>query len=127
MNHGGKNMFREMRRKKQQISKEECINILNQEKRGALAVNGEDGYPYVIPVNFYYDEPAETLYFHGAKTGHKIDSIQKDSKKCVLQFGRPVRVRRETGLITCQALSCSERQVWSRTVIFSVKNSGRSD
>ena len=75
-------MFREMRRKKQQVSKEACINILKWEKRGALAVNGEDGYPYVVPVNFYYDEPTETLYFHGAKTGHKIDSIQKNPKVC---------------------------------------------
>ena len=82
MNHGGKNMFREMRRKKQQVSKDACIDILSQEKRGALAVNGEDGYPYVVPVNFYYDEPTETLYFHGAKTGHKIDSIQKNPKVC---------------------------------------------
>ena len=75
-------MFLEMRRKKQQVSKEACINILKWEKRGALAVNGEDGYPYVVPVNFYYDEPTETLYFHGAKIGHKIGSIQKNPKVC---------------------------------------------
>ena len=41
-------MFREMRRKKQEVSKEECINILNGEKRGALAVIGDDGYPYAM-------------------------------------------------------------------------------
>ena len=75
-------MFREMRRKRQQVSEEECIRILTQEKRGALAVHGDDGYPYVIPVNFYYDELSKTLYIHGAKTGHKIDAIRKNNKVC---------------------------------------------
>ena len=75
-------MFREMRRKRQQITEEECIRILTHEKRGALAVHGDEGYPYVIPVNFYYDEQTKTLYFHGAKTGYKIDAIRKNNKVC---------------------------------------------
>ena len=75
-------MFREMRRKKQEISKEECINILNTEKRGALAVIGDDGYPYAIPLDFYYDSQNEKIYFHGAKEGHKIDAIKNNEKVC---------------------------------------------
>ena len=35
-------MFREMRRKRQQITEEECIRILTHEKRGALAVHGDE-------------------------------------------------------------------------------------
>ena len=73
-------MFRGMRRKKQEISKEECINILNTEKRGALAVIGDDGYPYAIPLDFYYDSQIEKIYFHGASEGHKFDSIKNNSK-----------------------------------------------
>ena len=41
-------MFRPMRRFKQQISEEECIRILREEKRGVLSMLGEDGYPYGI-------------------------------------------------------------------------------
>lgn len=75
-------MFREMRRFKQQVSKEECIKVLKEEKRGALSVIGEDGYPYTIPVNFYYDENENKIYIHGAKKGHKIDAIQACDKVC---------------------------------------------
>ena len=49
-------MFRELTRKKQALSIEECKEILKQEVRGVLAVNGDDGYPYALPINYYYDE-----------------------------------------------------------------------
>ena len=70
-------MFRTMRRYKQRISGEECIRILQEEKRGILSVHGEDGYPYGIPMNHWYNPEDGKLYFHGAKTGHKIDAIAK--------------------------------------------------
>ena len=54
-------MFREMRRKKQEITKEECINVLVKEKRGALAVIGDEGYTYTIQLNFYLDEKSEKI------------------------------------------------------------------
>ena len=49
-------MFREMRRFKQQITTEECKKVLKEEKRAAFSVIGDEGYPYTIPINFYYDE-----------------------------------------------------------------------
>lgn len=47
-------MFRKIRRFKQEISKEECIDILKEQPRGVLAVYGEDGYPYAFPMNYIY-------------------------------------------------------------------------
>ena len=41
-------MFRDLTRKKQKLSTVECKEILNQEVRGVLAVNGDDGYPYAM-------------------------------------------------------------------------------
>lgn len=73
-------MFRPMRRWKQQLSDEECIAILKNEPRGILSVLGDDGYPYGIPMNHWYCEADGKLYFHGAKTGHKIDAISKCDK-----------------------------------------------
>ena len=73
-------MFRPMRRFKQQISEEECIRILQEEKRGVLSMLGEDGYPYGIPLNHWYNPEDGKLYFHGAKTGHKIDALRKNNK-----------------------------------------------
>ena len=46
-------MFREMMRFKQQLSQEECVNILKEEPRGVLSVLGDDDYPYGIPINQY--------------------------------------------------------------------------
>lgn len=75
-------MFREMRRIKQAISREECQTILTQEKRGILSMSGDNGYPYAIPLNFIYDEKANIIYFHCAKQGHKIDAIKSSDKVC---------------------------------------------
>ena len=63
-------MFRELRRKKREISTEAAKQLLKTERRGILAVNGEDGYPYAIPINYYYDEEQNKIYFHGARAGY---------------------------------------------------------
>ena len=73
-------MFRELTRKKQKLSVDECKVILKQELRGVLAVNGEDGYPYALPINFYYDEANDKIYFHSGKQGHKMDAIRAAEK-----------------------------------------------
>lgn len=79
--------FREMRRSKQAVSNEECIDMLKNEKRGVLSVIGDKGYPYGVPVNFYYDEADGKIYFHGAKEGHKLDAIKRCNKVCFTTWG----------------------------------------
>ena len=75
-------MFREMRRFKQQVENQECVEILKNEKRGVLSVIGDEGYPYTVPMDFLYEEEENTVYFHCAKEGHKIDSIRNCAKVC---------------------------------------------
>lgn len=70
-------MFREMRRKKQKLSKEECDRILYNGTSGVLALHGDNGYPYAVPVSYVYN--GEKLLFHSAKNGHKIDAIIKNA------------------------------------------------
>ncbi len=72
--------FREMQRKKQQLSKEECLQLLIREKRGVLSVLGDGGYPYGIPLNHWYCEEDGRLYFHSGKTGHKLDALRTCAK-----------------------------------------------
>ena len=67
-----------MRRIKQQLTKEECEKILVQSKTGVLAVLGNDGYPYTVPINYYYTDGK--IYLHCAKTGHKLDAIKNEQK-----------------------------------------------
>lgn len=77
-------MFREMRRKGQQLSTEDCEAILNRGTSGVLAVSGDGDYPYAVPLSYCYD--GEKIYFHCAKTGHKLDAIEKNNKAsfCVI-------------------------------------------
>ena len=82
-------MFRELRRPKQALSKEQCIEVLKAAPRGILSMLGDDGYPYGIPLTHYYDEESGKIYFHGAAEGHKIDAIKGCDKVsfCVLDKG----------------------------------------
>lgn len=67
-------MFREMRRHNQQLTADECIEVLNRCTSGVLAVLGDDDYPYAVPLSYAYKDGC--LWFHGALTGHKIDAIE---------------------------------------------------
>jgi len=82
-------MFREVARKNQSLETAQIIKILNEEKRGVLSVHGENGYPYGLPINYWYNEENGYLYFHSGKKGHKIDAINADNKVsfCVYDTG----------------------------------------
>ena len=82
--------FRDLTRKKQQLPPEECAEILRSTVRGVLSVNGDGGFPYGMPMNHWY-APDGRLYFHGGKSGHKIDALRRDAKAsfCVMDNGTP--------------------------------------
>ena len=71
-------MFREMRRKNQELSREECLAVLDRGTSGVLAVHGEGGYPYAVPLSYAYADGK--LWFHCARAGHKLDAIIRDPK-----------------------------------------------
>ena len=80
----GKVMFRAMRRKRQALSPEACAAILARGTSGVLALSGDDGYPYAVPLSYVYDGGA--IYFHCAREGHKLDAIRRNPKAsfCVI-------------------------------------------
>ena len=80
-------MFRELRRKKNAIDIPTAKALLQSSRRGVLAVNGDDGYPYAVPINYFYDEPTQKIYFHGARAGHKFDALQACDKVCFTVYG----------------------------------------
>ena len=77
-------MFREMRRKKQLLSPEETAAVLREGTSGVLALCGDDGYPYAVPLSYAYD--GDKLYFHSARAGHKLEAIRRCPKAsfCVI-------------------------------------------
>lgn len=73
-------MFRKVRKIKNELDEKTTKEVLKKAPRGVLALNGDDGYPYGLPLNYVYDEDNNVLYFHGTKTGYKIDCIEKSPK-----------------------------------------------
>ena len=82
-------MFRPMRRFKQQVSEEACLEILKSAPRGTFAVLGDDDYPYAVPLDFIYEDGC--LYFHCAKEGHKLEAIRSCDKVSFCVYDRGYR------------------------------------
>jgi len=83
-------MFREMRRQNQALSTDRCVDILQRATSGVLAVSGDAGYPYAVPLSFAYDDGK--IFFHCALTGHKLDAIARNDKVsfCVIDTDQVV-------------------------------------
>lgn len=82
-------MFRPLTRVKQQLPKEDCIHLLKTQPRGILSVLGDNGYPYGLPMDHWYNEEDGCIYFHSGSRGHKIDALRACSKAsfCVMDQG----------------------------------------
>ena len=79
-------MFREMRRKRQALSSQECIALLEKASSGVLALEGDGGYPYAVPLSYLYED--NKIYFHCAKTGHKLDAICRNPRASFCVIGQ---------------------------------------
>lgn len=82
-------MFRNITRIKQQLSQEECVRLLKEQPRGVLSLIGDDGYPYGLPIDHWYNEEDGRIYFHSGKSGHKVDAIRRCDKAsfCIYDEG----------------------------------------
>ena len=79
-------MFPRMRRFRQQLPAEECDKILSLGTSGVLALNGDGGYPYAVPISYVYEDGK--IYFHSAPSGHKIEAIKRDPKASFCVIGQ---------------------------------------
>ena len=82
-------MFRELARIRQKLTDAEAIALLKSEPRGVLSVLGDNGYPYGLPIDHWYNEEDGCLYFHSGPKGHKIDALRRCDKAsfCVYDQG----------------------------------------
>lgn len=79
-------MFREMRRSKQELPREETEAVLRRGTSGVLALAGDEGYPYAVPISYVYDDGK--IYFHCALEGHKLDAIKRNEKASFCVIGQ---------------------------------------
>ena len=86
-------MFREMRRSKQILSREAAEKILREGDFGVLALSGDDGYNYAVPISYAVE--GNKIYFHSAKTGHKLDAIKNNDKVSFCVVGKHETVAEE--------------------------------
>ena len=66
-------LFKEMRRKDFELPEEEAKKILAKCQYITLAMMGENGYPYSLPVSFVYNDGK--FFIHGYKSGHKVEAL----------------------------------------------------
>lgn len=71
-------MFREMRRKDRELKLDEVIGILKNNDYGILSTISQNGYPYGLPVSYVFFN--NSIYFHCASEGHKLDNLLNNSK-----------------------------------------------
>ena len=72
--------MRTMRRFKQLLSEEDCLEILERGTHGVMAIMADDEYPYSVPINYYYDPEQKKIYFHGANKGMRWDYMKEGPK-----------------------------------------------
>lgn len=79
-------MFRAMRRNRQALSMEQCEEIFERGTSGVLALLGDDGYPYAVPLSYVYEK--NRLLFHVAVEGHKLDALRAYEKASFCVIGQ---------------------------------------
>ena len=77
-----------MRRKDREMPKEFGLEIIDRSQYGVLSILNK-GLPYQIPLSIVRD--GESLYFHSAKAGEKIETF-KESKDVSVTFVGKVEV-----------------------------------
>lgn len=78
-----------MRRKDREMNKEFAFEIIDKSAYGIVSMVARDSQPYAIPLSIVREK--ETLYFHSAKEGKKVD-IFVSAPNVVITFVGQVKV-----------------------------------
>jgi len=70
--------MRKVRRTDREISDDEARAILERGEYGVLSTVGADGQPYGVPLSYVFEN--DSIYFHCALSGHKLDDIAGNPK-----------------------------------------------
>ncbi|MFA5073694.1 MAG: pyridoxamine 5'-phosphate oxidase family protein [Nitrospirota bacterium] len=83
-------MFKQVRRQERAIGYEETIEVLKEGCYGVLSMQGDEGYPYGVPLNYVYED--DHIYFHGNPEGEKITLLRRNNAVsfCVVSEAYPL-------------------------------------
>ena len=101
--------FRQMRRGRQELSVEETIKIMKEGTSGVMACQGDNGYPYAVPLSYVYDEGC--IYFHMAQTGHKADAMASCEKVSFCVIGQDMIVPEEVTTYFSSAIAFGRARI----------------
>lgn len=79
-------MFKEMRRKDRVLEITEALEILKICEYGVLSTIDKNGYPYGVPLSYVYID--NSIYFHSATEGNKLDNILNNNKVSFCVVGK---------------------------------------
>ena len=74
-----------MRRKDREMPREFGLSVLDKCEYAVLGMVDEEGLPYCVPITIVRD--GETLYFHTAKAGKKVDCLRRQPSVCLTCVG----------------------------------------
>lgn len=75
-----------IRRSDREITSEEAKELLEHAEYGILSTVSSDGEPYGLPLSYVYKD--DSLYFHCALSGHKLDNIEHNAKVSFCVVGK---------------------------------------
>lgn len=75
-----------IRRTEYAASESQAKEIIEKGDYGVLSTTSVDGYPYGVPMSYWYKDGA--IYFHCAKEGHKLDNIKTDNRVSFCVVGK---------------------------------------
>lgn len=83
-------MFRAMRKEARKIREERAYQMLENGDYGVLSMTGEEGYAYGVPLSYVL--VGETLYFHCAREGYKLENIAHNPRVSFCVVGKAQRI-----------------------------------
>ena len=69
-----------MRRKEKEITDKTAMESIILKSSVCRLALSEENRPYIVPLCFGYED--DTLYFHSAREGRKLDILRKNNKVC---------------------------------------------
>lgn len=110
------NIFHEIRRKDRILNDERIFELLEEAEYGFLSLCESDNeYPYGIPISFAFDKKTNSLYFHCAPVGHKLENMTKNNKVSFCVVGN-----------TCPIAS-KFTTIYESVIVFGIANIQPSD